>query len=342
MLSNSNESPLGYWSAVILGLIALTFAEVRVLRLIGNEQTGYVQSLAVTEGEAEWKAYQNRVAGPYTILLVSRLTGWSYEKSYLSVTEWLLLAGNACAFVLVKRRERSSSAAWCAAFANAALFVVFQDKSHVYIWDFIDAVTFLFFAYGMITGASLSLFVPLFLVEVMNREAAQFIALGIILLAVVDLVPPVSGRTIGRSIGRIAVGGALLAFSSWWVSFLRNSLLRIPPGEEVKKVNQLWGQHYQLPRNLKDMQPPLDLNSMLVWLILLLLGVLFALAVPVLGRRAVALGLLLAAMLVATLLFGLVNESRIWISFIPFLLFLWRVQRAGGIAYAPLAPGKSG
>jgi len=203
-------------------------------------------------------------------------------------------------------------------------------------------VTMLFFAYGIVTGASLWFFVLVYLVELTNREAAQFVALWILLQAAQELVRPATRRAIWHSVSQIAIGLLLLAFASWWVAFLRTRLLRSEPGEERRGVALLWGQHYQLPLNLQTIQPPLNLNSTLVWLILCLLGILFCRAAPVLGRRAVVLALLLGAMLTATFLFALVDEMRVWITFIPFLLFLWRVRSNEGTAYVPQSPGKAG
>ncbi len=333
MLANPERTPLGYWSGVILGLLAFTCCEIRVLRLIGNEQHGLDESIAITTGHAEWAAYQNRIAGPYAVLLVSRLTGRSYAKCYHALTDLLLFVANACAFVLVRRRERSTSAGWSAAFVNAGLFLVFQDNLNLYLWDCVDAVTMLFFAYGIVTGASLWFFVVVYLVELTNREAAQFVALWIVLLGAQDLVRPATRQAIWHAPSQLALGLVLLAFASWWVAFLRTHLLRSEPGETSRGVALLWGQHYRLPSNLRELQHPVDLNTALVWLILLFLGILFCRAVPVLGRRAVPLALLLLAMLLATFLFALVIEARVWITFIPFLLFLWRAQGKEGTAY---------
>jgi len=304
---------------IALAVLAITFVEARELRLMhGRFEQAFVENCrAITQGHAQWVVYQNRIAGPYGVLFLSRVTGMPFEDAYRLVLQGLLYLSNCCAFAAGRRFTGTSRGAWAIVLANALLFVAVQHD-YIYIWDYIDATTMLLFAYGVINGSGSSLFVALFFIELLNREAASFIALWIVLDAVTELLRrPATGRRGGWL--RMAFGMVLGAGGAWWTHWVRARLLRYKPPDFSDLA---LGQQYQWPYNLMTLRHPLDADTLIALLMLGGLGFGYFRAAPALGDRKIAVSLLLAAMIGSTFAFARMDETRVWIAFIPFLIFL--------------------
>jgi hypothetical protein len=306
------------WPLIALAVLAITFVEARELRLMhGRFDRAYADHCrAITEGHAQWTVYQNRIAGPYMVLFLARATGMPFEYAYRLVLQGLLLLSNGCALVIGRRFTGGLRGAWAIVLANASLFLAVQHD-YIYIWDYVDATTMLFFAYGVLRGRGLRFFVPLFFVELLNREAASFVALWIVLDAANDLFHP--GRR-SRGVPRLALGVVLGAGGAWWTHFIRDRLLRYKPPDVSDLV---LGQQNQWSYNLMTLHQPLEADTVIALLMLAGLGYGYFRAAPRLGDRKFAIGLLLGAMVASTFAFARIDETRVWIAFIPFLVLCW-------------------
>jgi hypothetical protein len=77
------------------------------------------------------------------------------------------------------RNSKSQGLLYTAVFGT--LFVAVVDDQFLYMFDYLDALFGLLFAYGVVHYKSISYFVPLFLISIFNREQALFIPLWLIL-----------------------------------------------------------------------------------------------------------------------------------------------------------------
>jgi hypothetical protein len=308
------------WPIAALAVLAITFVEARELRLMhGRFEHAFAEHCrAIAEGHAQWTVYQNRVAGPFLVQFLSGSTGMPFDDAYRLVLQGLWLLSNGCAFVVGRRLNGGSAGAWTLVLANALLFVAIQHD-YIYIWDYIDATTMLLFAYGAFRGAGLRLFIPLFFIELLNREAASFIALWIMLDAANDLLLRAGPVRWPRAGLRLALGAILGAGGVWWTHFIRGRLLRYHPPDFSELV---LGQQKQWPYNLMTLRQPLQA--------LMMIGGLaygYFRAARTLGERKVIIALLLAAMIGSTFAFSRVDETRVWVAFIPFLMLFWSLPK---------------
>lgn len=322
----SKESRMPYW----LALIILTALEIRQLILIHQIDFDSIVSAAqgVVTGTPHWRAYQNRLLGPWLVQGVSLLTGQGYAHGYQLVTSFLLLAANFLCFALFTRLTGRPQAGLVYTGAGILGFLLLQDSIWLYLWDYWDYLVFLVFVYGAYRRRGLAYFVPLFLVELLNREAAMFISVWLVLdaFSLPGEFPGLKGaRLTDRS--KLLAGAALTAAGIAWTGYIRDRLFRYSslPGVgydlEHKHGNflTLSVNGDQFRQVLTQPSPLLDIVSYV--LIPLAVGTLW-LCRHRLSGQAAKLSWLFLLILAAILITALVRETRVFLSTIPFLLIL--------------------
>jgi hypothetical protein len=326
-------------SLAIVGAFALlNLCELRLLQLLQGDLLAVHATIAesVVTRHAYWRAFQNRLLGPHLVEQAALLTGSTFDAAYLALTQSFLVLANVLCFVFVRRLTRSSRAAFLAVVAFAGLFIAVQDVKWLYIWDFIDLIVFLVFVQAVVTEARARAFVYLFFIELLSREAAQFIALWLVLSA----YEPDARRWMERlRWPRAVLGTALLLLGAWWTSYIRARLFitSMEPaiGDDLEHLAN--GEHLQLGDNLGRLLFPhrtdIAVSVAMFWLLGWVLRRCWRLKL----RWAKPLVLLGAAMMASTVLFGVINETRIYISFIPFIVILGVVSRR-----APLEAARVG
>ena len=173
-------------ATVFFGLcvVALSLLEFRAVELVqGSRLPEQVETTAaLLAGHPYWKAYQNRLLGPVVVSTTARWTGLPTANVYQGFCFVTLCVANALAGSLLRRPGGPPGSAWGYGIAYAGLFVAFQDSLWLYLWDYVDLATLLLFAWAVVVGEwSLWLFALLFVVELANRESAEFIALWLVL-----------------------------------------------------------------------------------------------------------------------------------------------------------------
>ena len=310
-------------------IVLMTLAEVRALGVMHGDNVEWYASAAsgVVAGTPHWRAYQNRLLGPVLVAVLQRLLGGSYRLWYEIVAAFLLLAINIVCYETFRRVTKNRRLSLCYACAGVLLFLLFQDYIWLYLWDYWDVFFFTLFVAAVFTGERPSFFVLLFLGELLNREAALFLSAWLVL----DAFAPSSrlpGRLRLQKPGQLALGLALTAGGALWTKWIRDHLFRhsMLPEVGLDLAHRSLGQMIPLDQDWSVMTQYLAKPVPALTLMLPL----FFLALPVVllrlrsrwDERTGKLTILLIVMLTMTALFAIVFETRVYLVFIPFLLWL--------------------
>ena len=332
---SDSQPPHWVWSWVPVGI---TVVERRLLNLIHMYNLPPQIAIAedVTRGTPVWKAFQNRLLGPEMVHAASAATHQPFAVCYRELTYALLLATNALSFVLFRGMGSTPRVACAYTLAVAGLFLALQDTSSLYLWDYIELLINLLFAYGVFRRLRLRFFVMLFLVGLLNHESALFIPLWLILDAWRPsrvLASPRRFRVLQAAVGAVLVVAGI-GFTSW----LRTRLYH---GVEGGAYQGIAGQQLRLADNWKALHE-WDSGWVMAVLFVSFVGLTWALARGARTPQRGVIGLLIGLMALSNLLFGLLEEPRVWIPLIPFALFLWqsarRPESAGASSADQLAP----
>ena len=300
-------------------MLFVSLLEFRALDLVGgrNLPAEVAATAGLVAGRPYWKAYQNRLLGPLAVTWTARATGLPVAGVYQGFCLALLCAANALAGWLFRR---APGGPWGYAAAYAGLFVAWQDPEWSYLWDYVDLVTTLLFAWGVVVGGwSRWRFAALFTLELANRESAQFIALWLVLDG---LLPNDRRRPDAR---RVLLGLALGVAGTLWTHWVRNALCLgetgvVPRAEITESAD---GQFFMGRVTLDLLRDPWPLPALTLAAGLSALGWLLWRAWGTLGaRRAWKVAALLAAMVAANAFFAFIYELRVWQAFLPFALCL--------------------
>lgn len=307
----------------LLGMIALNFLEFRAVALIQGlhikDQSDAAQG--VLSGHPPWRLYQSRVLGPLLAEGMAHVTHRSFAMSYNLVTRSLLLLSNTLCYGLFYFLGRTCRLAWGYTLAYAGLFVVLQDTRWLYLWDYVDLVTVLCFAFLVFTRTNLALLAVLFFVELLNREAATFIGLWIMMEAIT--VRSESGsKRIKINPVPLLVGGGLIAVGAVWTHWIRDRLFIFqtePAAKNFVFADQLW----QVPANMFALRHIFGSGSGISIIVVGAVVALFVQPSILPGDKKVKVGVLMGLMLLSIFLFAQINETRVWFEFVPFGLFLF-------------------
>jgi hypothetical protein len=320
------------WLVATLLLLVICLIEVRILQII--QVSGFPREVlgaqGLLHGTPELRAFQNRVLGPIIVGALVRFTGQPYSIVYVDILTSLIAFPNFLCLLLSYRVTSDLKSGLWAAFCFAAAVVALQDESWFFLWDAIELSTMLIFAYGVFHARDdLRLFVPLFVVQVLNRESAEFIALWVIFVSAWNIYVARSDRSErNRNIWHLLVGLFLLVFGAWWTHTIRKRLFQHSFDKHVNLdlPHRADGQWFTLVTNLHPDSVEMSSFALAVICCLAIAFVLYRL-IAVLGREAYPVVWLLTVMVIAVWLFGRVVETRVWLEFVPFgILYLFTVE----------------
>lgn len=316
----------GQWIVTALSLACLSLLEFRVITVIhgGHLQSHLDTATGILTGHPIWKVFQNRLLGPGIVAGMTQLSHLPFSVCYRLFCFALICFTNGLCYLLFYRHAKHSGLACGYTAACAALFVFFQDTNCLYLWDYIDFVVMLVFAWMiMARGTAQWQIVALYAVELLNRESAQLLALWLVIDAVQFNRPDMSKRRVTIDFARLFTGLALGVAGFWWTAFIRDKLCIQQTGVRGLDQNSLLsGQWFTLPHTFRLMK---DTSVLTPALILVLLG---ALAYFLwrgwsgLGPRAWKVATLIGAMVTANLCFAFILEIRVWFTILPLLLWL--------------------
>jgi hypothetical protein len=234
----------------------------------------------------------------------------------VAFTSLAILLAYGVSFTLLRRRGCSSGGALLFVGISAAAFLAIQSRDQFGDWDAIDLTTMFLFAYGVFAWQPNVYFVVLFGFEVLNREAAQFIPLWLLLTALTSHPRPEDG--IRRR--RLATAACLLAVGMLWTQLARKLLVTRPAADIHLVV--LGGQYFVLVQNIRQFGYMFHSHGTIVSV-----GMTAAFALLLAHRRKhlvapVPTTIVLVAMVISIYAFALIKESRVWTGLIPFMVFL--------------------
>lgn len=261
----------------------------------------------VLSGTPHWRAYQNRILSP---ALVHAMGWFSYQPMTLFV-QYALFALNAALFLLVWRRTGHHLLGVLAVAACGLLWIL-EHHRWSYTWDFTEAACWLALSWMAINRASLKAVLMLIVVSAFNRESALFMC----------LYPLVCGALLLRqdaAQGRRWIKGGVLALVA--VLLVTEGLRKLLfgysslSGVGVDASHAVFENHINLAINLRLLATMVEQASPILF-ILAFYGVSMLWFIQVgISRRApqlVGLGVALLLYFASLLVFGLLNELRLY------------------------------
>lgn len=304
----------------------MVLGELRFLTVFqaDNLSEWFAAARGVVIGQPHWRAYQNRLLGPHIIEVLAWLSG-SYRVGFFMFAGISLYAVKALWCAAVYRLTADRRAAVYSVIGFSALFLLLQDRHWLYPWDFLDTLIFSGLAYCMWTTRRILPLVLLFFAALFNREAALFIPLWLVLDGVRFINKQGWFSLEVASSGKIAGGSLLLVGGAAVTKLVRDALFVTShhPTTGLDEAHALIGNHIYFGRNLADFFVGNLMNLDYAFVTALIVGFLLLLA-----RRwqrtnhQARVTVLLLVMLMNVFVFGLINETRMFLMFIPFVLLL--------------------
>lgn len=273
----------------------------------------------VIEGKPHWIAYQNRLLGPALVYWISQ-TGITYSQALQAFDLLMILLQNVILGVLLRKSTKSRAEAliWIIVFSFS--FICIQHL-WFYPWDSIDLIVFTLFAWGILQAKSMLFFILLFCVGIANRESALFIALYIMIDSF-RLSARINDLYL-KSRLKLITGAFLMLLGMAYTKIVRTFLFVSRQNGLDDKSHETIGNHIYLIDNLKNLFyvnffSTAAINSAFI-----------------LGSTAYLLfffrqytdaqlkaTLVYCAIVTNILIFGIINETRMYIILLPFIAFM--------------------
>lgn len=274
----------------------------------------------VIEGRPHWIAFQNRLMGPYTVLLISK-AGISFKLA-LALYHAVFLEILVILIIFLLRREgvsRRESALYLVFF----LFVFLAYQHYwFYTWDSIDLIVFTSFAYGIIKAAPTRFFFTLFLIGLANRESALFIALYVCLNSFqfqgATQLPKL------KSSVDFLFGIALLAIGLIYTKLIRTMLFVSKPDGLPDTQHEAIGNHVYVTKNITDLFITNFSNKNIIASAFIIFPMIyFWRKTRVMSEGQIKALVMSSVLILNILVFGILSETRMLFILIPFYIFLW-------------------
>jgi len=292
--------------------VLLAFHAPHLKNLIGT-------TVRTIQGKPDWLAHQNRLLGPYLVLLISKLNV-SFSIAWMIFTGSWLAIESVLLFYVLRRQDQTPIESIKFVIIFWFFFLMLQDF-WLYTWDGIDLIIFTLFAYGIIKEKSTAFHLALFSVAIFNRESALFIATYIIVSAFKFTATPPSLKLVDRS--RILLGGVLLVGGTAYIQYIRHLLFVSTWDGRPDAEHQLVGNHFLLLENLRSIFVDYFSSGALPIFVIVVLAIAFFLSrIRSFQDGELKCLLMLLFILLNTMVFGLFKETRLFFILLPFALFL--------------------
>ncbi len=319
----------GYYLFILVISLAVYRAFMQVhegnLEMLSNAAKG------VLTGKPHWIAYQNRLLGPSMVDLIARF-GIPFTEALKAFDFLMILAQNLLLGSLLRKTNRAYAFAliWVTVFSIAYMSV---QNFWFYTWDSIDVIIFTLFAWGILQSKPTGFFILLFPVALLNRESALFIALYLVIDAF--HFGTIRERFYLASWSRLFLGSFLLLFGMAYTKFIRTCLFISQAGGADDIAHAVIGNHFLLSHNLKKLLY-YNLFSLDVINSLFIVGSVAGLLSFIRRYNDAQIKALLVycAMVANILIFGAINETRMYLILFPFVIFM-----ITGIADSRALPG---
>jgi len=318
----------------LLGLALSSFfalVQFRLIIMLFDADYGRAVDAAagVLAGRPHWRTYQARVLGPFLIDLISPLFPSFYDAHVCFSIVTLAVMGY-LAWRIGWRIGANLGAAMLALFVFETSFSFLLAPHWFYAWDYLDIIVFLVFVDFVVAGMSWPWFVGVWAIGIFSRDSAAFISVWMIFEALSRryLLRQPGGGEERLDRGMLIAGIVSFVLSAVIVEALTRALLIEEVGPKIfKDVAGEGGQMFYLLRIGLNFDLAIDSLTRFYYdmpfVILIYVGVTMALALGIMRadrRRYFALGLIYFAHIGATLVFGILNETRVYVEQIPLVI----------------------
>jgi hypothetical protein len=333
-MNNNDKKPLPFDPLWILSLLAVLLIAYLQYRHWGGSHGENMHVLVdayegVLNGTPHWRAYQNRLLSP---ALVHAL-GWVSSEPYaLFVQIWMVVLDLGLFFML-HHLTRDVLKSLLAVLAGALLWTL-ETHYWSYPWDFTEAGFLLALAWLAVEGKSLRWLLGLFVIALLNRESAVYLA---VYMVATGAATKVYGQGTGKQM--MVWGVALAVVGLAWTEALRNLLFDYSSlaGVQADLQHVGFGNHFHLGRNIQIAKQLLREAPPLLFILLGYGCALLIVLVRGIERRHAPLtgmAVALLAYLLSLPVFGLLHEGRIYQPFnwcLPFMvLFAFGAKPVSG------------
>ena len=311
-------------------LVMISIIEIRMIRNQHFTHYNFIRlvkvSEAILEGRAPFRAFQNRFLGPIIAKSITSFTGLSFETTCkLLIMGTLILTNLLCAvFFYDLTRNRKTALAYTG--TQTLLFILLQHSMYIHIFDFFEFLIFLIFAYLIFRKARVIFFIILYAVGLLNGEAALFIAFWIILDSF-EYSKAVIFSLRTKKLPQMAIGVSIIVFGVLYTYWIREFLFKSSIIESIGQdsTHAVIGNHIYLLDNLQDLlvRNWLSLNLFVTFFFTGMIVFFIRIMKRTDSDTMYKAALLCLVMLAAILVMGIVNETRVYFRFIPFLTMMW-------------------
>jgi hypothetical protein len=304
-------------STTLLVVFVAIFTHHRVMTLHRPNISALTTfALDVANGQAHWRAFQNRLLGPYilkylTEVGLSQTSAWEL-LAFVSLFTYLFLA----TYLL------SPSGSWSerllVLFVSSFSYIVLQHF-YLYPWDNIELVVFTLFSFGLATRRSDWFFVLLFAFALLNRESALVIAVYLCISACEFSLSPFRTYIAERS--RWFKGFALFIFGVFYTKTVRDMMFKGRVDGTMDTQHQLIGNHIYLIENVKEFVFLNDNETR--WFVPLIVAIVLAVSILNLKSKNYESKMTTVVVLIVLAnitIFGIATETRMYLPLIPLLI----------------------
>jgi hypothetical protein len=327
-----NYTELIYY--ILATFIAICGYKILILTHLQNTKGIVAGDYGVIEGKPYWLADQNRLLGPYLVFGISTLFGISFKVAWAVYHAFILEIFCILIFWILRREGLSPKDS-----ISYLIYVMFAFLAlqfyWFFTWDSIDLILFTIFAYGIIKSYSISFFLVLFFIGILNRESALFI--GIYLMLDSLQFTKKKGGYLPKFVNpkKLIIGLCIIISGIVYTRFIRNLLFVDNSDRYPATITSLAGNHFNLFKNLKNIffynfntNYLQDHLYYFVSISFVSISMTFPLAYffasnKHMNNQQIKLYLMSLIILANIMIFGIVSESRLYLILIPFFLFLW-------------------
>jgi hypothetical protein len=304
-------------------LLAILFISLIVFKVLmqlhqSNFELVSKFTYGVIEGHPPWIAYQNRILGPYIILAISKF-GMAYETAFKLCMVFMVLAHNLLLYYFLKKLSIPSvtTIAWVITYS---FLLIFAQNHWFYVWDFIDSIIFLTFAWCIFQKKQMRCLVVLFFLGLLNRESALFIALYI-------AIDSIRFESIMRfrlsSLKKIFIGVGLLILGIIYTKVIRDVLFVNTPDGSLDVAHKTIGNHIYFLNNMRDLFINNFYSFEYINSVFILSSIGYILYCLKSGVDAtIKASLIYIFIIINILVFGQINETRMYTILLPLLIFI--------------------
>lgn len=313
-----------------LAWLVLSGLELRLWMLLhGHHWREQVMSAwGVTVGQPHWRVYQNRLGGPMLARLIDELSGWGPALAFAAALFAWIAARNLWVLWSGAQLGGAAAAGLRAMALTAAATLALSDPDWLYLWDFTDLLMFSALGWLVLGRQPLRRWLVWLAAAALCKESALFMAAA---LALTGLLAHDGARLrLGlRDRERLIAGVVAGLMIAALVEYLRSQLLvrETMPAAALRPgvVHGAWI-HVPALANLRQLAtnlvaPTLGQNWLIDVLVVAIPAALWRLRRR-LDAEAAVLAATLLAMYASMLLFGVVNETRLYTALVPLAVYL--------------------